>query len=76
LTGGVSPDFGGEEGVGEKEHRGRCDVEMFIAEEERVGRKGGLRAMGLEMWDSEAEELGAGQREVMDRANKRLGFYD
>jgi hypothetical protein len=76
LTGGVSPDFGGEEGVGEKEHRGRCDVEMFIAEEERVGRKESLRAMGLEMWDSEAEELGVGQREVMDRANKRLGFYD
>jgi hypothetical protein len=41
-----------------------------------VGRKESLRAMGLEMWDSEAEELGVGQREVMDRANKRLGFYD
>jgi hypothetical protein len=76
LAGGIGPDFGGEEGLGEKFHKGRCEVGMFVEEEERLGRKEGLRAMGLEAWDSDAEGLSMGQREVMDRANKGLGFYD
>lgn len=35
----------------------------------------GLRSMGLEMWDAEAEGLTSGQRRVMNLANKELGFY-
>jgi hypothetical protein len=76
LTGGISPDFGGEDGIGEKGHVGRCEVGAFVEEEERLDRKEGLRAVGLEGWESDAEGLGMGQREVMDRANKGLGFYD
>jgi len=35
----------------------------------------GLRAMGLMEWDSSAPGFSKGQREVLDRANKELGFH-
>jgi hypothetical protein len=76
LVGGTSPDFGAEGAVAEGAHVGRMDVGGFMEMEEGAGRVEGLRAMGLEAWDSDAEGLGAGQREVLDRANKILGFYD
>jgi hypothetical protein len=44
------------------------DVTQMI-EQER------LRAMGLVEWDSSAGGLSGGQREVLDRAKKELGFY-
>jgi hypothetical protein len=70
VKGIPSPDFGG--GVGESEHKGRLgvdDLEGVIGEE-------GRRAMGLMEWDADAEGLTLGEREVLDRANKILGFYD
>lgn len=72
LNGTPSPDFGG--GEGERHHVGRVTVDDL----ESVGSlrdADGLRSMGLEMWDSEAEGLTAGQRRVMNLANKELGFY-
>ncbi|KAF2638254.1 DUF1479-domain-containing protein [Massarina eburnea CBS 473.64] len=70
VNGIPSPDFGG--GVGESEHVGRIRVEDM---EGLVGVEG-CRAMGLKEWDSDAEGLTPGEREVLDRANKVLGFYD
>lgn len=70
IDGTPSPDFGG--GVGESEHEGRIRAEEL---EGLVGEEG-ARAMGLAEWDSDAEGLTAGEREVLDRANKVLGFYD
>lgn len=71
LHGWPCPDFGG--GAGESEHVGRPGV----ADVERVDPAGdGMRAFGLRAWDSDAAGLQPGQREVMDRANKILGFYD
>ncbi|KAF1955310.1 DUF1479-domain-containing protein [Byssothecium circinans] len=70
VNGIPSPDFGG--GVGESEHVGRVKVEDM---EDLVGEEG-CRAMGLKEWDSNAEGLTPGEREVLDRANKVLGFYD
>ncbi|KAF2798968.1 DUF1479-domain-containing protein [Melanomma pulvis-pyrius CBS 109.77] len=70
INGTPSPDFGG--GVGESEHVGRIrveDMEKLVSDE-------GSRAMGLKEWDSDAEGLTPGEREVLDRANKALGFYD
>ncbi|KAF2017640.1 DUF1479-domain-containing protein [Aaosphaeria arxii CBS 175.79] len=69
IDGTPSPDFGG--GIGESEHIGRVNVEEM---EGLVGVEG-CRAMGLHEWDSDAEGLTPGQREVLDRANKVLGFY-
>jgi hypothetical protein len=69
IKGVPSPDFGG--GVGESEHVGRVKVEDM---EGLVGVEG-CRAAGLMEWDSGAPGLTAGQREVLDRANKILGFY-
>ena len=69
LNGTPSPDFGG--GEGESKHVGRPtvqDLPMMMDSD-------GLRAMGLMEWDSAAPGLSKGQREVMDRANKELGFY-
>ena len=68
VKGFPSPDFGG--GVGESEHVGRVRVEDM---EGLVGEEG-CRAMGLGQWDSDAEGLSLGEREVLDRANKILGF--
>jgi hypothetical protein len=36
----------------------------------------GCQAMGLQEWDSDAAGLGPGERVILDRANKILGFYD
>ncbi|KAF2494100.1 DUF1479-domain-containing protein [Lophium mytilinum] len=69
VKGEPSPDFGG--GEGESKNVGRIwpeHMETLVGEE-------GCRAMGLKEWDSSAEGLSAGEREVMDRANKALGFY-
>jgi hypothetical protein len=70
IAGSPSPDFGG--GVGEGNHVGRIKVEDM---EDLVGDDG-CRAMGLQHWDSDAEGLTLAEREVLDRANKVLGFYD
>lgn len=71
VRGVPSPDFGGGEGEGGFE--GRVRVEDVI-EEGLVGVEG-RRGMGLGEWDSAEEGLTGGQREVLDRANKILGFY-
>ncbi|KAH8723210.1 hypothetical protein GQ44DRAFT_774262 [Phaeosphaeriaceae sp. PMI808] len=65
-----SPDFGG--GVGESGHVGRVGAAELLG---LLGREG-LLAMGLEESDSRAVGLSTGQRVVLDRANKILGFYD
>ncbi|KAF2471106.1 DUF1479-domain-containing protein [Lindgomyces ingoldianus] len=70
IKGTPSPDFGG--GIGESNHVCRMKVEQL---ENLVGVEG-CRAMGLAEWDSDAEGLVPGEREVLDRANKILGFYD
>lgn len=70
LNGTPSPDFGG--GAGESEHKGRvkaADMMDLVGEE-------GCRAMGLIEWDSDAAGLLPGERVILDRANKILGFYD
>lgn len=69
LNGTPCPDFGG--GKGESEHIGRPGVHDV----EKVDAEDGLRAFGLREWDSAEPGLQKGQREVMDRANKILGFY-
>lgn len=70
VQGVPSPDFGG--GVGESEHEGRItadDVTNLVNDD-------ALRAMGLKEWDSDAAGLSPGERVILDRANKVLGFYD
>lgn len=69
INGIPCPDFGG--GVGESEHVGRVKVEEM---ETLVGDEG-CRAAGLKEWDSEEPGLTPGEKEVLDRANKVLGFY-
>ncbi|CAK3767294.1 Hypothetical predicted protein [Lecanosticta acicola] len=69
LNGTPCPDFGG--GKGESEHIGRPGVEDV----RDVNPSEGIRAFGLLEWDSSEEGLTQGQKEVMDRANKTLGFY-
>ncbi|KAK5688411.1 hypothetical protein LTS10_000389 [Elasticomyces elasticus] len=70
LTGRPCPDFGG--GIGESEHVGRPGPDDV----ENVNDGDGLQAFGLKAFDGEAGGLSGGQREVIDRANKILGFYD
>lgn len=70
VEGAPSPDFGG--GVGESGHFGRVGAEELHG---LVGEDG-CRGMGLGEWDSEVEGLTMGERVVLDRANKVLGFYD
>ena len=70
LNGTPCPDFGG--GKGESEHIGRAGIEDV----EKVNPVEGMQAFGLKEWDSSASNLTAGQRAVMGRANKILGFYD
>lgn len=70
LAGTPSPDFGG--GAGESEHVGRVapeELEALVGEE-------ACRAMGLREWDSEEGNLGPGEKVVLDRGNKILGFYE
>ncbi|TKA76823.1 hypothetical protein B0A55_04629 [Friedmanniomyces simplex] len=69
LNGWPCPDFGG--GVGESQHVGRPGVEDV----EKVNAGDGLQAFGLKAFDGEAHALTGGQKEVIDRANKILGFY-
>lgn len=69
LSGEPCPDFGG--GKGESEHVRRPGVEDV----RKVDGNEGMRAFGLKEWDSSEPDLTSGQREVMDRANKILGFY-
>jgi len=70
LRGTPPPDFPG--GEGESRHVGRPTADDVF----QAGGAEGARAFGLEAWDSTALGLSKGQREVMDRANKVLGFYD
>jgi hypothetical protein len=70
VNGTPSPDFGG--GVGESAHIGRIkaeDLPQLVDED-------ACRAMGLSEWDSNAPGLAPGERVILDRANKILGFYD
>jgi hypothetical protein len=70
VAGTPSPDFGG--GAGESAHVGRVSVDNvaeFVAED-------GARAMGVAEWDADAAGLTPGQRVILDRANKILGFYE
>ncbi|KAF1349441.1 DUF1479-domain-containing protein [Lizonia empirigonia] len=70
VAGTPSPDFGG--GIGESEHVGRVkaeDMQQLVGEDS-------CRAMGIQAWDSDAAGLIPGQRVILDRANKILGFYD
>ncbi|KAK4626527.1 hypothetical protein CLAFUW4_04603 [Fulvia fulva] len=69
LEGTPSPDFGG--GKGESEHLGRPGVQDV----EKVNPVEGMRAFGLKEWDNSEPDLTEGQKKVMDRANKVLGFY-
>ena len=69
LKGTPCPDFGG--GKGESEHIGRPGVEDI----KEVNPVEGMQAFGLREWDSAAPGLTSGQTEVIDRANKILGFY-
>jgi len=68
LEGVPSPDFPG--GVGESQHKGR----IMASDAAAVSDKAGLRAFGLESWDSRGENLSAGEAEIMRRANEILGF--
>lgn len=68
LNGTPCPDFGG--GIGESQHIGRPGIEDV----RKVNPVEGMRAFGLSPWDSTEPGLTHGQKEVMDRANKILGF--
>lgn len=70
LSGVPGPDFPG--GEGEKHHMGRPDVDVLTS---KAGAEG-LSAFGFKTWDSEADGLTIGQWQVMNKANKILGFYD
>jgi hypothetical protein len=72
LEGLPCPDFSG--GVGETGHIGRPGPEDV--EEASQGKDAGMVAFGLQEWDSSAAGLTEAQRELFDRANKVLGFYD
>ncbi|KAI4731490.1 DUF1479-domain-containing protein [Aureobasidium sp. EXF-10728] len=72
LEGLPGPDFG--DGVGETSHIGRSGVEDV--EEASQGKDAGMVAFGLQEWDSSAAGLSQAQRELFDRANKVLDFYD
>lgn len=69
LSGAPSPDFGG--GEGESNHIGRPTVEVVPS----LMNEEGMRGIGVKEWDSTAPGLSKGQREVMDLANRELGFY-
>ncbi|KAI5209549.1 DUF1479-domain-containing protein [Aureobasidium subglaciale] len=72
LAGLPCPDFQGA--IGEADHVGRPGVEEV--EKASQGKDAGMIAFGLEEWDSSATGLSETQRELFDRANKVLGFYD
>lgn len=68
LSGQPCPDFGG--GKGEADHVGRPGVDDVL----KVGSDEGIRACGLKEWDTSEPGLTPGEKEVMERANKILGF--
>lgn len=68
VRGVPSPDFGG--GVGESEHVGRLGVGDVV---EMAGVEG-RRAFGLERWEEGEAGLKKGEKELLERANKALGF--
>ena len=68
LEGTPCPDFGG--GVGESKHTGRAGLQDV----QKVNADEGMQAFGLKAWDSQAEGLTPGQKEVMGRANRILGL--
>lgn len=70
IHGTPSPDFGS--GIGESAHVGRVKVDHVHG---LVGEQGS-RAMGLLEWDSDHPDLRPGEKVILDRANKILGFYD
>jgi hypothetical protein len=70
INGTPSPDFGG--GIGESQHVGRIKVEDLP---QLVGEEA-CKAMGLAEWNSDEANLTPGERVVLDRSNKILGFYD
>ena len=70
LAGSPSPDFGG--GDGEAGFVGRVGLDEF----ERLVGAEGARGMGVAEWDSGEADLGTGERVVLDRANKVMGWYD
>lgn len=76
LQGRPGPDFPG--GVGEGRHVGRVMAEEVLSwtEPEQGYTRDSVRAWGLEEFDGDEAGLSAGQKEVIDRANKVLGFYD
>lgn len=69
LSGAPCPDFGG--GRGEADHIGKAGVEDVRL----ANPLEGMQAFGLRAWQSDAPGLTTGQREVMNRANKILGFH-
>jgi len=68
LQGIPAPDFPG--GVGEKHHIGRPSEKDVRA----ILNGDGVRAFGLEKWDTESDGLSPGEKAVMQRANDILGF--
>lgn len=76
LNGHPGPDA--PDGEGEAKHVGRPTVDELAAgyAADEVDALNALRSMGLEMWDGDEEGTSPAEREVMNRANKILGFYD
>ncbi|KAF2156557.1 DUF1479-domain-containing protein [Myriangium duriaei CBS 260.36] len=68
LQGIPAPDFPG--GEGESRHVGRPGV----ADVAQVNDKAGMRAFGLERWNSEQEGLSEGEKKMLQIANETLGF--
>lgn len=68
LDGIPPPDF--PEGIGESKNLGRAtweDLQSYTNEQ-------GMRAFGFSKWNTKEENLNLGQRRVLDRANRILGF--
>jgi hypothetical protein len=70
VNGFPSPDFGG--GEGESNHVGRITPETL----DKVIGIEGQRAMGMAQWNSDEKDLIDGERTVLNRANKILGYYE
>ncbi|CAG7942435.1 unnamed protein product [Penicillium salamii] len=68
LAGTPPPDFPG--GVGESAHVGHTTLEDLKS----LTTQEGMRAFGLEKWDSENKDLLPGQRCVLMTANEILGY--
>ncbi|GMF79067.1 unnamed protein product [Aspergillus oryzae] len=68
LEGVPPPDFPG--GKGESEHLGRATEAGLRKSTSQLG----LRSLGLTKWDLNDQSLTQGQRLVLDKSNKILGF--